>query len=297
MEATLNGLIFSLDQPDLTLAMAGGKGGNLHQMVRAGFPVPPGFVISTAAYRAFVETHRLQSCIGELSRQTTPGDLASFEHVSAAIREAFGQGDIPSALADAIRQAHSALSGPVAVRSSATAEDLPDASFAGQQETYLNVVGEKALLTAVRRCWSSLWTARAIAYRARHGIAPEEVALAVVVQEMVPAESAGVLFTVNPVTGNPDEVVINAAWGLGEALVSGRVNPDTVILSKATGEIKSQQLGDKMVMMAATADGTAEVAVAPEERHRPALTPGQAANLTRFGKTLEAHFGRPQDVE
>lgn len=300
----MNDLIIPLNTAALTLAQAGGKGVNLSHLVQAGFPVPAGFVITTTAYHAFVQANNLAAVIEQQSQTTTAGNLASFETASQAIRQQFEQGEIPPAVTQAIQDAYSQVrsnhfSGPppVAVRSSATAEDLPEASFAGQQDTYLNVRGESAVLSAVRRCWSSLWTARAMAYRARQGIGPHEVGLAVVVQEMVPAESAGVLFTVNPVTGNPDEIVVNATWGLGEALVAGQVNPDMLLIEKATGRVRQVELGDKQVMTATTASGTAEIAVAAEKRNLPALSPDQAGRLATLAGDIERHFGKPQDIE
>ena len=183
------------------VADAGGKGANLAALVRAGFPVPDGFIVSTSAYRLFVEINDLQTEIIERSSAIAAGDMAAFERASTAIRKRFAKRTMPAEVAQAILSAATALQdGPVAVRSSATAEDLPDASFAGQQDTYLNVRGEGALLDAVQRCWSSLWTARAIAYRAQQEIPSADVSLAVVVQEMVPAVASGVLFTVNPST-------------------------------------------------------------------------------------------------
>jgi len=185
------------------IAVAGGKGANLGELTRAGLPVPPGFVLTTAAYRAF-----------------TAG-------VEAGDRAVFTSRPIPQDMAREITEAWTALGeGPVAVRSSATAEDLEGASFAGQQDTYLNVRGAAALLDAVRECWASLWTERAVAYRARQGIDPAEVALAVVVQRMVEADAAGVMFTANPTNGRRDEVVLSAAWGLGESVVGGAVTTD-----------------------------------------------------------------------
>ncbi len=231
--------ILSLDSPEATLEVAGGKGACLSRLARAGFPVPTGFLITTAAYGAFVQANGLAGQIVELGRSAPADDPTSLEDTSQAIRQLFDQGVILQAVATAIRQAYGDLCPaghdypPVAVRSSATAEDLPGASFAGQQETYLNVRGEEALLAAVKRCWSSLWTARAMAYRASQDIASAPVpsgaeaaiSLAVVVQLMVSAEAAGVLFTVNPLTGDCDEAIINAAWGLGEAVVGGQVTP------------------------------------------------------------------------
>jgi pyruvate,water dikinase len=186
---------------------------------------------------------------------------------------------------------------PVAVRSSATAEDLPGASFAGQQDTYLNVRGKAALLEAVKRCWASLWTARAMTYRARRGIDSSMVSLAVVVQQMVAADAAGVLFTANPMTGKRDEIVINAAWGLGEAIVAGHVTPDTLILDKATGRVNQVDIGTKDVMTVQTDQGTVEVQVESQQRQQPVLGEAQIAELARLGSAIEAHFGAPQDVE
>ena len=186
---------------------------------------------------------------------------------------------------------------PVAVRSSATAEDLPSASFAGQQDTYLNVVGEAALLEAVRACWASLWTERAVAYRARQNIDSAHISMAVVVQRMAPAQAAGVLFTVNPMTGNEQEIMINAAWGLGEALVAGRVTPDTIVVDKSSGNIKQFTIGDKALMTVCAATGTFDVALDAQKRSQPALTTAQATELARVGRDIETCMGGAQDVE
>ncbi len=290
-----------LDAPEAPLAIVGGKGAGLSRLAQAGFPVPPGFVITTAAYRAFVEANSLQEHLEAMGRQASPDDPASLEAASRAIRRLFERGSIPEPVAAAIVRAYRHLSPaaplPVAVRSSATAEDLPEASFAGQQETYLNVQGEEALLEAVRWCWASLWTARAIAYRARQGIVPAAVGLAVVVQQMVPADVSGILFTANPTTGARDEIVINAAWGLGEAIVGGRVTPDTFVVEKATGRVRRRIVAEKGVMSVPAAGGTAEVEVEAGRRHVPVLDDAQVARLARLGREIEAHFGAPQDIE
>ncbi|HAJ37267.1 MAG TPA: pyruvate, phosphate dikinase, partial [Chloroflexi bacterium] len=291
--------LLPLAAPTLTLATAGGKGVNLGVMLRAGLPTPRGFVLTTHGYRAFVADGNLMELIEQQWRGLEASDPAGFERASAAIRALFVAGNMPSSLTESILAAYAALGNhcAVAVRSSATAEDLPNASFAGQQDTYLNVVGGEALLAAVKRCWGSLWTARAMAYRHRQHIAPTQVSLAVVVQEMAPAAASGVMFTVNPLTGVGDEVVINATWGLGEALVSGRVNPDTIIADKQTGRIKQVELGDKAVMTTATATGTEEVTVDELQRGRQAISSGQVAELVRLGRELETLFGGAQDVE
>ncbi len=296
----MNQLILPLHSSAATLATVGGKGANLSQLVRARFPVPSGFLISTAAYWAFVQDNDLQQQIVALARS---GAATNFEAVSAAIRQLFERESIPLKVATAIQQAYAALCPdgeapiPLAVRSSATVEDLPGASFAGQQETYLNVCGEQALLQAVKRCWSSLWTARALAYRARQGIDPATVSLAVVVQTMVQADVAGILFTANPLSGARDEIVIDAAWGLGEAIVSGLVTPDHLIADKATGTIKQVVVADKAVMTAPTSTGTEERAVEADRRHAQVLDAAQVAQLVRLGSAIEAHYTTPQDIE
>ena len=292
--------VVPLRSPAATLATAGGKGKSLSQLARAGFPVPAGFVVTTAAYRAFVRETDLQPRILGLAKGDPEADV---EEVSAEIRGLFDGGGIPSNVASEIGQAHSALCRdgdlaiPLAVRSSATAEDLPGASFAGQQETYLNVRGEQDLLRAVKRCWSSLWTPRALAYRRRQGIDPGDVGLAVVVQVMVSASAAGVLFTANPLTGARDEVVIDAAWGLGEAVVSGLVTPDHIVVDKATGLVKQIVVAEKTVLTLPTSSGTEQRAVEADKRSAQVLDAAQVAQLVRLGSSIEAHYSEPQDIE
>ncbi|MGD8855557.1 MAG: PEP/pyruvate-binding domain-containing protein, partial [Chloroflexota bacterium] len=286
----------TLGAKQLDLAQAGGKGANLNRLIRADLPVPPAFLIDTAAYRFFVSATGLTDEIEHLGRPAA--DPAAMEEASRQLRALFAAAPLPDTLEAAIDQlAKEVGDRPLAVRSSATAEDLPQASFAGQQDTFLNVRGRHALLEAVRGCWSSLWTARAMAYRHRQGIPPGDVSLAVVVQEMVPAESSGVLFTINPLTGAEDEMLVNATWGLGEALVAGRVNPDTLVLDKASGAIKELLLGDKRLMTAPAASGTEEVAVTGEKQAQATLTAGQASALAALCRQVEAIFGAPQDIE
>lgn len=288
-------IVRPLADPAATLGEVGGKGLNLGILLRAGHPVPDGFVITTAAYGAFVEANGLGPLVDRAWDEAREGGPDGCERASSTLRAAFEAGAIPGPLVDALRSAMP--DGPVAVRSSATAEDLPEASFAGQQDTFLDVRGRDAILHAVRRCWASLWTARAISYRARQGIAPRDVALAVVVQEMAPASVAGVMFTVHPLTGAPDQVVINASWGLGEAIVSGRVNPDTIVAEKSSGRVVRVELGDKAVKTVPAGSGTEDVAVDPSLRGQRALGDAAVADLVRLGREVEALFGRPQDVE
>jgi rifampicin phosphotransferase len=293
-------LTLPLSSPDLTLANAGGKGANLSALIRGGFRVPGGFVVTTAGYDAFVAANGLAAPITALVDVIDGADPTAYDRASEEIRALFARASLPDDLQEALLAAYTVAipdASPVAVRSSATAEDLPDASFAGQQDTYLNIIGPEALLDAVTRCWASLWTGRAIAYRRRQSISPGDVSLAVVVQQMVPAEVAGVMFTVNPVTGDDDQVIINATWGLGEALVSGQVNPDTYIAAKASGGLLEVTIGDKAVMTATRTNGTAEVAVDVARQRQRALTDAQVGELAGIGRRIEQHFNSPQDVE
>src|SRR6266516_5000811 len=312
--------VLALDDASATLERVGGKGASLARMAAAGLPVPPGFHVTTAAYRRFVTENGLQEQILAAVASVAADHPAALEEASRQIGQLFARSVMPDDIAGAIRQAYKeiptinkesptinrapminrgATGGdlPVAVRSSATAEDLPQMSFAGQQETYLNMRGEAMVLSAVKRCWASLWTARAIGYRARNHIAPQDVSLAVVVQELVPADAAGILFTANPVTGASGKVMINAAWGLGEAIVGGQVTPDTIVVDRTSGKMIEQQISEKNLMTVRTPEGTREEAVPQERRNRVALSPAQAAELARLGVQIEKLYGLPMDIE
>ncbi|MBP2474030.1 pyruvate,water dikinase [Crossiella equi] len=263
--------------------LVGGKAANLGEMIGAGLPVPGGFVLTTHAYRAVAD----------------PLDLTGAATDPAAARERVRTAPVPPGLAEAITRAYAELGEdiPVAVRSSATAEDLPHASFAGQQDTCLNVVGPDALLAAVRRCWASLWTDRAVRYRDTNEIDHSTVRLAVVVQAMVQAEVAGVMFTANPVTGNREEVAVDASPGLGEAVVSGSVNPDHFVLDGHTGAVKQTRLGDKrLVIRGRPGGGTEQTEVEPGDSEA-CVTPGQLRDLVTLGRRVQQHYGLPQDIE
>ncbi len=293
--------VLPLSDSGATLEAVGGKGAALTEMIRAGLPVPDGFHVTTAAYRAFVEENDLEPAILAALEAADPNKPASLETASRTIAELFAQGHIPSEVAGAIANAYGRLPDTdpvVAVRSSATAEDLPEASFAGQQETYLNIVGTDTVLDAVKRCWASLWTARAIGYRARRDIVIEGLSLAVVVQRLVPAEAAGILFTANPVNGRRNEAVINAAWGLGEAVVGGEVTPDTYTVDKETGEILKREVAEKRVMTQRVDGGTETVPVSEDLRRAQVLDDAQVAELVRLGGQIEALYdGDPRDIE
>lgn len=287
--------IVPLDSGAATLALVGGKGANLARLARAGFPVPAGFLITTRAYDAFVTRHGLRGFVRDALRPP-PEDPAALEAASRAIRERFEAGRMPGRLEAAVRDALAELgSPPVAVRSSATAEDLPELSFAGQHDTYLNVVGADALIAAVVRCWSSLWTARAIGYRARNGVESEGVSLAVVVQGMVQAEASGVLFTANPQSGKRSELVIEAGPGLGEGLVSGQLEPDRYVATH-DGRILFTKLGSKAHSIR-PAPGGGTRTVEEDAAGRPALPEEGIAELARLGARVAQLYGAPQDVE
>jgi pyruvate,water dikinase len=276
----------------------GGKAANLGELRRAGLPVPAGFCLTTQAYRRATAAAGLEVIHAGLAA-TAPEDLPGLARLAAAARALVLAADIPADIAEAVRAAYTALGpdAPVAVRSSATAEDLPFASFAGQQDTFLNVVGADAVLAAVRQCWASLWTDRAVSYRATHGISPAAVSLAVVVQQMVDAAVAGVLFTANPVTGRRHEAVIDASPGLGEAVVSGAVNPDHFVVDSATRRILERRTGSKKVAIRPLPGGGTARIEQPDSRSRPCLDDAQLLALERLGRRAEVHLGAPQDLE
>src|SRR5438874_557265 len=277
------------------LPLVGGKAANLGELIRAGLPVPDGFCVTTAAYELASQQANLEPLLHALAA-TNAGDAARLEEYAAAARAALLAVTIPTEVVEAIREAyHEPL--PVAVRSSATAEDLPFASFAGQQETYLNIIGIDALLDAVRRCWASLWTDRAVNYRASNHIDARTVRLAVVVQQMVNATVAGVLFTANPLTGRRHQAVIDANPGLGEAVVSGAVNPDHFVVNAASGEIVERHLGEKQVLIRALPGGGTERVESAEQSKFSSLTDEQIIVLAKLGMQVETHFGTPQDIE
>jgi len=287
--------------PDMSkqdLHSVGGKGANLGELIRAGFHVPSGFVLLSNAYQHFIHTNGLQEEIERLAQQVTSGDLTSYERASQAIRVLFERGTMPEEIAQSISQAYQQLgAGVVAVRSPATSEDLPAASFAGLYESYLNVDALEDILTAVRQCWASLWTARALSYRARLGIASQTVSMAVIIQQMVQASTSGVLFTINPVSGAHGEVVINAALGLGEALVAGQITPDSITVEKASGRIKQREVGMPSLMAVPSNSRMSNNSRETAESQQFVLTDEQVTQLVRLGERIEEHFGVPQDVE
>ncbi|MEP6732494.1 MAG: rifamycin-inactivating phosphotransferase [bacterium] len=295
----MSSYVLSFEQIDQTQhAVVGGKGANLGELSRIkGVSVPAGFCVTTDAFQRIMAEASIDEQLDRLSR-LKPDDREAIRALSAEVRRIIEAITIPDEVAEAITSAISLLGekAAYAVRSSATAEDLPTASFAGQQDTYLNVIGPAAILQHVSRCWASLFTERAVTYRLKNGFDHRKVHMAVVVQQMVFPQAAGILFTADPVTGNRKVASVEASFGLGEALVSGLVNAD--VYKVHSDNVVSMTLGTKkLAILASPAGGTQEQAIEPERQQQAALTHGQVVRLAQLGRVIEEHFGRPQDIE
>jgi len=289
--------------------LVGGKNANLGEMIKAGIPVPYGYAVTAYAYKKFIEETGIKDKIYEILKEKVPKTAAKPEDymdASAEIRKLIESTKMPKEIEEAIRKAYRELSKRVgkdeefvAVRSSATAEDLPGASFAGQQETYLNVKGEDEVVEKVQKCWSSLFTPRAIFYREQKGFKHEKVLISVAVQKMVNSKSAGVMFTIHPVTGDRNVIVIEGNWGLGEAVVSGSVTPDEWIVDKNTLEIVSERIVEKTVeyIRDPKTGKTIHAEVPPERRNVPCLTKEEVKRLAELARLIEKHYGMPMDIE
>jgi phosphohistidine swiveling domain-containing protein len=298
----MNKYILPLDSKDASLEVAGGKGKSLAVMASAGMSVPGGFCVTTSAYKSFVEANGLQSTIIKLAKPEVAGRRLSFDTASAEIQDLLSKADLPEAIVTEVCAAYAEFGDEapaVAVRSSANAEDLPDMSFAGQQDTYLNVRGEAELVSAVRQCWASLWTPRAISYRHQMGIEQDAVAMAVVVQLMVPSEVSGILFTANPATGDRTEMIVNASFGLGEAVVGGQVTPDTYILDRESLTARETIIGAKEQQIVSDGDqGTRLEDIAESDRGKSSLSDKAIQVLATTALKVEHRFeGVPQDIE
>ncbi|MGA2165502.1 MAG: phosphoenolpyruvate synthase, partial [Solirubrobacteraceae bacterium] len=290
------------------VAYAGGKGANLGELTAAGLPVPDGFVVGAPAYAAFCGETGLRERLAGLLDSVDVEDTAALQAAAAAARDLFDETPIPEPLRREIRSRYEQLAGgiasppgdliPVAVRSSATAEDTAETSFAGMNETYLNVRGADAVIDAVRRCWRSLFGARTIYYRGVNGFGQADMDIAVVVQRQVSSTRAGVMFTVNPATGERGELVIEGSFGLGEAVVSGSVSPDRYIVEKATLAIRRREVHHKDLLIEyAPGGGTAQRALSEEEALRPVLSDEEVVAVAELGRRIEEHYGAPQDTE
>jgi cytochrome P450 len=292
-------LVIGFEEPS-DVELVGGKAASLSTLLRAGFPVPPGFAVTTRAYREALSGPVAERISRELAT-LDPGDVGALDGCSARLRALVETTPMPAAVADAIRTAYRGLGDdvPVAVRSSATAEDSADASFAGQQDTYLWVVGEDAVVEHVRRCWASLFSARSIAYRAERGVAHDDVHMGVAVQRMVPARAAGVAMTLNPANGDRSKIAIEACFGLGETVVSGQVTPDSLLVDKVMLDVVDTRIACKEVELVVDVRGgcVTERVVEEERRMKPALTAAEARQVAELAKRAEQHYGAPQDVE
>ena len=282
------------------IAAVGGKGASLGEMSSMGLPVPGGFVVTSRAFRHFlIETGIEQPLFSNLENLNVD-DNNALEQASKKARALVMKAKMPASLKERIRESYQKLNGGgmvVAVRSSATAEDLPDASFAGQQETFLNIKGEKNLLDAVQKCWASLYGARAIYYRAKQGFDDRSVNIAVVVQQMINSEKAGVMFTSHPVTGEP-LTIIEGSWGLGEAVVSGSVSPDKYVYDQRTENVIDKLIAQKKTEIVSDGEhGTKTLDIGKERQETPVLSDDEVARLATYGKVAETHYGIPQDVE
>jgi len=295
--------------PDCTkenIALVGGKNASLGELMEAGdeVQVPPGFAVTTDFYEAFLDEQSLGAYVSDRLSDVDVDDDNAVAAASEDIRERIQAAEFSDFLTEELESAWWALQAEtggedlqVAVRSSATAEDLPDASFAGQQDTYLNVTDFDAVVDRTKACMASLFTARAITYREKHGFDRDEVGISVGIQKMVDARTSGVMFTLNPANGDRSKVRIESNWGLGEAVVSGTVTPDSFLVDKPVYKIVDRNVSEKNVMTVPTDAGTEEVEVGGERRDVPSLTADEIIKLTDLAKAIERHYDEPQDIE
>lgn len=279
----------------------GGKNASLGELTQIGIPVPPGFALSVNFYREFLNASGLTVTIQEQLADLDTANVEKLQKVGNKIRSMILNSEFPSHLAEAVREGYFALSGgsalPVAVRSSATAEDLADASFAGQQDSFLNVVGEEEVLECTKECIASLFTDRAISYRTKRGFDHMRVGLSVGIQKMVNSDSAGVMFTIDPDSGNENVMVIDSGWGLGESVVSGKIVPDKFFVYKKNGHVVGTRLGQKELYAKYSSKGTVFTKTSPERRNQFSLTREQVQVLFDYARQIENHYGKPMDIE
>jgi pyruvate,water dikinase len=289
--------------PELRLSV-GGKNASLGEMTAAGLAVPPGFAVTTVAFTEHVADPDMRREVGNLLAEADLRNPAALEPISAAVRARIEAAPLTTGLAQTVAAAYDRLCNrcgiddlPVAVRSSATCEDAPDASFAGEHDSFLWVRGAAEVTRHLVRCWSSLWTARAISYRAQTGYADTVVAMSVGIQKMVRPIASGVAFTLNPTNGDRSQVAIDASWGLGEPVVSGEVTPDNYLVDKVLWEITSRQVSNKTVELRVEGDTVTRVELTGERASGPCLTDAEIKAVARLARTAERHYGCPQDIE
>lgn len=277
------------------VAIAGGKGASLGEMTNAGMPVPPGFVVTALAYKHFIDSNNLLEGIHERLAVLDVEDTKALDTIAEEIQRLILAAEIPHHLVEEIKKEYKKVGGFVAVRSSATAEDLPEASFAGQQSTFLNIKGENEVVDAVKKCFASLFTARAIYYRTKNNFEHEKVLIAVVVQKMVEAAKAGVLFTANPVTNDRTEMIIEGAFGLGESVVGGEITPDNFVIDKKNGAIKQKMINEQTWGYFRVDGETVKKDI--DYGSECVLMDHEVNALWALGKKIEAHYNYPQDIE
>jgi len=292
-----------------SIPTAGGKGANLGEMYKAGFPVPPGFVITAQAYFEFIQATGIKQEIESRIESIDVENTEQLQQTSKEIRELILATPMSQRLKDEIKKSYLSLEERkilnlttseecfVAVRSSATAEDLPEASFAGQQETFLNVRGVQEVLEAVRKCWASLFTARAVYYRRKQGFTTGKVGIAVVVQKMINSEASGIIFTAEPQTGDLSKIIIEAVYGLGEAIVSGSITPDSYTISKSDFKIIDKKITKQEWLLEKSLQGSAKENVPMKMQNEQKISDAQITELARLGQKSELHYGKPQDME
>jgi pyruvate, water dikinase len=284
-------------------SQVGGKGGSLGELTRAGIAVPPGFVIKTHAFEQFLRALDRDAQIRTRVQSVDPNNLDLTTQLSSEMRQRIESAVLPAEVLDEVTSAYEALFAgdavsPVAVRSSATTEDAADASFAGLQDTYLWVTDTQQMLARVRSCWASLYSVESVTYRRQRGVPEDVVAMAVVVQKMVNARSAGVMFTRSPLTGDRSVIALEGSWGLGSAVVGGEVTPDRWVIGKVTGEISVREISDKRHQhVPVTEGGVQNVPVAEELRRVPCLSDPELEALRTIARKVERHYGAPQDIE
>lgn len=284
------------------VALVGGKNANLGEMTKAGFPVPPGFAVTVEAYDLFLEENKLVEKIYHTLNRTDVNDPVQLHAASREIQKLVTTGKVPEVVGHEIISSYKKLSGLfkkalVAVRSSATAEDAPGTSFAGQQASYLNIQGEANVLNKVRECWASLFTERSIFYRVENKVKHEKVKVSVVVQKMVQSEVSGVMFSINPVTNDKDRIVVEAVWGLGEMIVQGSVVPDTYVVQRDTFAILSKEISDQSIQLIRHGSETKEADVPKSIRNKQKITDEQIIALAKYSDKLQKHYFFPQDSE
>ncbi len=295
-------ILFFKDIDKHDTAIVGGKGANLGEMTQAGFPVPNGFAVTVWAYDLFLDENDLRSFLKSELDKLDVADSDELDIVAARIQNKIKRSRVPVAVSENITSSYKKLSGifnkqQVAVRSSATAEDLPSASFAGQQATFLNIQGENNLVEAVRDCWASLFTARAIFYRVQNKVAHDKVKISVMVQKMVQSEVSGVMFTIDPVKNDKDRIVVDAVWGLGEMIVQGSVVPDHFVVQKDTFDILSKEVSDQAIQLTKIGGVTKETEVPRAKRNLQKITNEEAIKIAKIGDKLQKHYFFPQDIE